>query len=91
MKNKTDNPSPFINCGQMVRMYLERNGYEGLCGDECGCELADLMPCGGEYAMDCVGGHKTDCTCDDGCDNLYSNQICRFHITAGKRPALDNK
>ena len=67
-----------VSCAAMVRIYLEENGYEGLCspGNECGCKLDDLMPCDGEYAMECEAGHKIDCpdTCGEGCD---------FHIVAG--------
>lgn len=76
----------YISGGEMVRLYLEQNGYDGLCTDECGCELADLMPCGGEYAMDCVAGHKTKCTCNEDCDNIYRiKRNCEFsHIVAGE-------
>lgn len=69
-----------VSCADMVRDYLERNGYDGLVdeGRECACCLEDLMPCGGEYAMTCEAGYRIDgCTkdCGNGCD---------FHIFPGK-------
>ena len=42
---------------EMVIEYLKTNGYDGLAGDECGCEISDLMPCG-EFGYDCYGGYK---------------------------------
>jgi hypothetical protein len=29
----------------IVKKYLEDNGYDGLAINECGCGLGDLMPC----------------------------------------------
>jgi hypothetical protein len=64
----------------MIRTYLESNGYEGLCspGNECGCLLNDLMPCGGEFAMECESGHRIDCpdSCGENCD---------YHVVAGAK------
>ena len=36
-----------MNVYDMIREYLERNGYNGLVSDdgECGCVLDDLAPC----------------------------------------------
>ena len=42
---------------QIMETWLPANGYEGLAGDECGCVVGDLCPCG-EGGMDCVPGHK---------------------------------
>jgi hypothetical protein len=44
--------------GRAARRELELRGYDGLCGEECGCELDDFMPCGGEGALDCYCAHK---------------------------------
>ena len=30
---------------EMVIAALKAGGYDGLCADECGCRLDDLMPC----------------------------------------------
>lgn len=69
-----------VSCADMVRDYLERNGYDGLVDDgrECGCCLEDLMPCGGEYAMTCEAGYRVDC-CTSGCGNGGD-----FHIFPGR-------
>ena len=42
-----------------VAEYLEANGYDGLFNPEieCGCELADLCPCG-EIFQDCQAGYS---------------------------------
>jgi len=33
---------------EIVKDYLEKNGYDGLCDDiECGCSLDDFWPCEG--------------------------------------------
>jgi hypothetical protein len=41
----------------IVRAYLEDNGYDGLAEDDCGCWLNDLMPCGGDYSR-CRPGYS---------------------------------
>jgi len=35
----------------MIRSKLRRLGCDGLAGEECGCGIDDLAPCGG----DCLG------------------------------------
>jgi len=67
-----------IDGKQMIKSYLEQNGFDGLFCDECGCSLDDLMPCGGDWAIKCRAGYKHQgCTeeCGEGCD---------FHIKAEK-------
>lgn len=56
--------------------WLIENGYEGLWnGDDCGCRLSDLAPCG-EPSNHCMPGHLTEgCTAECG-------QGCSFHINA---------
>jgi len=69
-------------CADMVKHYLKDKGYDGLVHErgECSCILDFLMPCGGEYAMDCEAGHRIDgCTCGEGCD---------FHIIPGHKKSL---
>jgi len=58
----------------MIAAYLRDHGYDGLYCDECGCDLADLMPCGGDWAIDCLAGYKT-AGCKDAC-----GEGCDFHI-----------
>jgi hypothetical protein len=44
---------------QMVEAWLTANGYDGLAGDDCGCFVGDLMPCGLDVGgcTRCVAGH----------------------------------
>ena len=70
---------------QIVEFYLKQNDFEGLAGEDCCCQLSDLMPCASlESGIDvgrCEAGHKVKCdpqtcTADGDCD---------FHIKPGKR------
>jgi hypothetical protein len=47
---------------EIVQKHLEENGYDGLWlpGYDCGCFLADFMPCE-EPGMECEAGHKVPC------------------------------
>ena len=51
---------------QIVRKYLEENGYDGLCGDSCGCGLDDFMPCDAD-CTDCEPAYKHLCPGSDKC------------------------
>ena len=42
---------------EIVKKYLEDNGYDGLCTFDCGCPIDDLIPCGDCFES-CVPGHK---------------------------------
>ena len=48
-----------MNVKEIVLSWLEANGYEGLYNSdgECGCEIADLMPCC-EAFDSCLPGYK---------------------------------
>lgn len=79
---------------EIVKKWLEDNGYEGLAGEDCGCENADLFVCGREEVACCVAGHKVNCPCarhtegdgnEQGCEYAdYNNHWC---IIAGKKEA----
>ena len=43
---------------ELVKEHLEKNGYDGLCRDDCGCGLDDFMPCS-SFALE---GVPTCCT-----------------------------
>lgn len=47
-----------INLKSIVADKLKENGMDGLCREDCGCGLADLMPCG-QPSPDCVPAMKT--------------------------------
>lgn len=56
--------------------FLHENGYDGLvCPGECGCEIKDLAPCGGEGIINCKPAYRGKCTCGDGCDwDMYKTK-----------------
>lgn len=73
----------------VLRDWLKVNGYAGLAGDECGCSLDDLAPCGGD-PLGCQPAdlHKCSENCEhqqycpgDGFDECY-----RPRPEAGKEP-----
>jgi hypothetical protein len=41
--------------GSIITEYLRKNGFDGLCSDDCGCLIDDLFPCGQPWP-DCVPG-----------------------------------
>jgi len=44
----------------IVQEYLDKNGYSGLCNEDCGCLRDDLFCCMEQDAT-CVPGHKAKC------------------------------
>lgn len=46
---------------EIVKAYLEANGYTGLVSDMCGCEINDLMSCDSEGVPSCEPGYKHFC------------------------------
>ena len=62
---------------EIVKDWLYKNGYDGLCSDHCGCKLDDLMPCSCSGIEECVAGHLSKCdpeTCPADGD-------CEWHIS----------
>ena len=48
-----------VNVYDIVKTYLQTNGYDGLATVECGCWLDDLMPClPAHEATQCVPGYE---------------------------------
>ena len=76
-----------MNVEEIIIEYLKANGFDGLAGDECGCEISDLVPCDSD-PCNCVPGYKVPCDCDDedGCGLSHSG--CDWHICSTKP---DNK
>jgi hypothetical protein len=66
---------------EIITKYLKDNGYDGLCCEDCGCEVEDLAPCCiGENFIDCRPGYKVPCdpaTCPADGD-------CGWHIATKK-------
>lgn len=54
---------------KIVKDYLKANGYAGLAGDECGCSLDDLAPCGCD-PLECKPAdlHKCDASAGQACE-----------------------
>jgi len=51
----------------IIAEYLTKNNYDGLCGDECGCEIKDLFSCESSNVMSCAPGYKIPCDCEEKC------------------------
>ena len=64
---------------EIVREYLVSHGYDGLAGDNCGCTVDDLMPCGDPEPAVCEAGHRHLCR-EDECDT------CELPCEDGWRP-----
>lgn len=66
---------------EIIKAWLTTMGYGGLCspGNECGCEVSDLAPCG-EAANDCEAGYKVLCT--GGCSHEGDHDVSKgdWHI-----------
>jgi len=79
---------------QYVREGLKRDGKDGLCCDECSCDITDLFTHCYEitnfFESDCVAGHKKKClmsTVDCDCPCICENDPCtcgNFHMVAEK-------
>ena len=43
---------------EILKDYLDKNGFDGLVGDDCGCCCNDLIPCDGDDIGYCEAGFK---------------------------------
>jgi len=68
---------------EIVEKYLRDNGYDGLCSDDCGCDLEDLASCGGESLANCEPGYKSPCPGPEDCEH-FDPAIPHDHIGAEK-------
>ena len=72
---------------EITKEWLKNNGYGGLSGVHCCCELADLMPClnlslgCGVDQGNCEAGYKIPCPGPELCE-AYGD--CPFHISLQK-------
>ncbi len=68
-----------VNVGLIVREYLDKHGYDGLCCEDCGCLIDDdFIPCEGEIT-DCEPGYKKPCPGESDCE-----EGCHFHVCINK-------
>ena len=52
---------------EIVKDYLEKNGYDGLCSENCGCGLDDFMPCEDCDTETCKPSYKHICNGRENC------------------------
>ena len=60
-----ENKNPTVE--EIVASFLQKNGYDGLFDDECGCKLGDLFPCK-ECSYDCSAGYLVEPSPNPGYD-----------------------
>ena len=80
-----------MNVREIIKEYLLKHGFTGLCSEECGCEISDLFPClVWATSMDyCVPGYRVDCD-DEDCEYYHCEgwhvtpQLC---VECSNRPA----
>lgn len=67
-----------MNVKEILKDYLVKNGFDGLCHDwmECGCEINDLCPCLENDISSCEPAYKTKCNCE--------KDVCGWHMTTEK-------
>ena len=55
-----------LNCGNIVKLYLKENNYDGLHNDDigCSCDIDDLFICGFSFE-NCKFGYKNNIIQDD--------------------------
>ena len=69
-----------MNLGDITKKWLQENGFEGLTGDDCGCEIGDLMPCDAPN-INCEPGYKVPCPGPEDCP---ADGDCPWHISPKK-------
>lgn len=57
-----------VDVREIVECYLKAHGFDGLAGDECGCQIGDLAPCyDRDNVLNCQPGYVHTCdTCPSG-------------------------
>ena len=63
----------------IITIYLKLNGYDGLCGDECGCGLDDLVACDAACDQCIPAYHWTCCPCEEA-DCEYGCEAAEFKV-----------
>ena len=46
----------------IVALYLREHGYDGLCGENCGCAIADMCISQTDIPLDCVAAYRRPAT-----------------------------
>ncbi len=77
--------------------YLRANGFDALCGEECGCGIDDIAPCvnwNEGMPLDCHPAHKTKCTgdkCPHQCDSYDGTDGGDCYTTRELEPRSEGK
>jgi hypothetical protein len=77
-----------MNVKEIVKEYLEKNGYDGLYNvdGECGCPKDSLLPCSESFDQCCPGYRGA---CDGSCDDPPCD--CHIYINKGDALAADKE
>jgi hypothetical protein len=65
-----------MNVAEILKTWLIEHGYDGLCGDECGCGVDDLLPC--DMGAQCIPAYKRVCPTDKAaraCHDSYADVV----------------
>jgi hypothetical protein len=62
---------------EIIKEYLDKNGFDGLCNDDCGCGTDDLAPCLDGPKLDCNPAYKNQCghegeKCNQGFEQCFT-------------------
>lgn len=65
-----------MNVKEIITKYLKDNNFDGLCRDDCDCEIDDLMTC--NDSADCEPGYKKYCKDCKGCysEEFFGTEWC---------------
>ncbi len=73
-----------MNVGEILKRYLDENGFDGLCCEDCGCSKNELFPCSCPWES-CEPGYKWPSE-DPDCDfEIRSEKIPIVEIDSAKR------
>jgi len=73
---------------EIIKQYLIDNGFDGLCSEDCGCGVNDLICCNREFIEDCQPAYERTLTEQDD----YENYDCEIGDTIYTtiKPTADN-
>lgn len=70
-----------MTVAEIVKNYLVENGYGGLFGEGCSCELDDLIPCYFPFFPgSCEAGYRVKCT--NACGQAELGSRRHIHVIA---------
>jgi hypothetical protein len=78
-----------MNVYEIVKQYLKDNGFDGLCTEDCGCLIDDLMPCDSECALDCEPGYRMEKEEAARRGYMFDYDECKFIVTSEKPEGRD--